>query len=122
MGIRIDIEWKFVSPLLQRASGVLTIWKIDQDVTVPLPPKLILECNCHVDKGSIGYKSLDGKGVSSKLLDIYDNKIKAIMRAYHDGLVLKDKQFHWIEESLHGDEMFEQWKAMQIETNPYKGA
>ena len=43
-----------------------------------------------------------------------------MMRAYHDGMLLKDKQFHWIEESLHGDEMFDQWQEMQQKTDPYK--
>jgi len=120
MGVRIDIKWEFTSPLLQRASGVVRVWDIPE---VSSKGELILECRCSVEKGSLGFQGMkEGEGFSSRLLRIYDNSIKSMMRSYHDGMLLRDKQFHWVEESLHGEKMFDSWEKMQIQTDPYRGA
>jgi len=118
MGVRVDIEWQFISPILQRASGVIKIWDIPE---VSSKGELLLHCRCSIERGSMGFKGInEGEGISSRLLSTYDNIIKTMMRSYHDGMLLKDKQFNWIEESLHGDEMFDEWAKMQRRTDPYK--
>lgn len=118
MGVRVDIEWQFVSPLLQRASGIVKIWDIPE---VSSKGELLLHCRCSIERGSLGFSGIEeGEGVSSRLLTIYDNTIKTMMRSYHDGMLLRDKQFHWVEESLHGDKMFETWEKMQLQTDPYR--
>ena len=118
MGVRVDIEWQFVSPLLQRASGVVKVWHIPE---VAAKGEILLQCRCSIEQGSLGFKGMEeGEGVPSILLNTYDNTIKTMMRAYRDGMLLRDKQFHWVEESLHEDEMFDQWKEMQLKTDPYK--
>jgi hypothetical protein len=123
MGIRIDIEWNFTSPVLQRASGIIKIWKIDQELLESNPPELIFQCRCRVERGSMGFTGItEGESFSSRLLTIYDNQIKTLMRSYYDGMLLRDKQYHWVEESLHGDKMFEDWETMQLQTQPYRGA
>jgi len=119
MGVRIDIEWHFTSPVLQRASGVVKIWDIDNEM-LSKQPKLIFQCRCSIERGSLGFKGIrEGEGCSTRLLNIYDNQIKTLMRSYRDGMLLREKQFHWVEESLHGDEMFDQWQEMQLELDPY---
>jgi len=105
MGIRIDIEWEFISPLLQRASGDIKVWEIDQNLTVNIPKKLILQCKCHIESGSLGFQG----HIPTALFNIYEDKIKPLMRSYYDGMLLKNKQYHWIEESLQTKEYFEEW-------------
>ena len=120
MGVRVDIKWDFISPALQVAKGIVEIWDIPE---VSTKGTLILQCRCSIERGSLGFKGMkEGEGISSRLLNTYDNIIKTMMRSYRDGMILREKQFHWVEESLHGNEMFDQWQKMQKETQPYKGA
>lgn len=115
MAIRIDIEWEFISPLLQRASGVVKVWEVDQNLTVNIPNKLILQCNCHIESGAFGFK---GK-VPIDLFKIYEDRIASLMRSYYDGMVLRNKQHHWIAESLHSRECFEEWLNLRNKINQY---
>jgi len=130
MGIRVDIEWEFISPLLRRASGIVKVWDMHNSISTQQKEwdpngnnNLILECRCHIEQGSNGFSGMEEyEGVPTKLFNIYGDTIRAMMKAFFDGMILRNKQFHWIEESLHGEKLFQIWKDMQVEKIESSGA
>ena len=100
MGIRIDIKWDFISPTLGHISGVVEVWEIDNSFKGNFPNKLILKCLCKKDRHSIGFSSIDDKGISTKLFDLFNETIKTMVDSYYKGLLLDEHMFQWIEDSL----------------------
>jgi hypothetical protein len=99
VGIRIDINWTFVSPALQTVSGILTIKEFDD--TVSHPGKLVLECKCKAEPGCKGFSEIRrGEGYSSAIFDKYEDQIRLMVDAYWHGAVLEPKQFYWIPSTL----------------------
>ena len=90
--VRIDIEWKFVSPFLQKASGILKIIEMEH---VSSEHKILLECECHFEPGSIGFRH--PSGFSKETFEKYEDIIHCMMYSYADGLKLDNKMFHWAE-------------------------
>lgn len=120
MGIRIDIEWKFVSPLLQKASGILTIRHID-----PIPPvgkevnnDILLQCECNVSQGALGFTSINKKGIPSKIFKIFEDQIHCMIHSFFKGMILEKSDFHWVEETLSDGFDIDKWlmdKALHID-------
>ena len=109
MGIRIDIKWEFVSPLLQTASGVVLIEEHYHDLTGSPITKKILKFRCHIEKNSSGFSGMqEGEGVTSETFNLFEAEIRSMMKHYFDGMLLRDKMYHWIEDSLTGSGTFEE--------------
>ena len=112
MGIRIDIKWNFISPALGCISGVIEIWQINNEFSYKTyyPNKLILECKCKKDRHSIGFSSIDSKGISTKIFGLFNNTLKTMIDSYYKGLMLDNHMFHWMEDDLISDNIsFEEW-------------
>jgi len=108
MGIRIDIDWDFVSPALQAASGVVSI--VAGDGIGGSPTGVILQCRCHIEKGSNGFSELsEGEGVSNDLFEIFRDQIKSMMHSFFKGMLLEKSDYHWIEDSLRDEIHYTQW-------------
>lgn len=96
--IRIMIDWDFVSPTLQTISGIVKLdWVID-----PVKKwKRLTEFRVKVEPGSVGYKSLDGKGTPSIYLDAVKPQLDVMVRSYQKGVIMNKSDFSWIiEEDL----------------------
>lgn len=120
MGIRIDIEWDFVSPSLGVASGTLKIWENNHDLQGPEKNTLILQCKCKKEKGCTGFSAIDKEsGIESEKFKLFEEQIKTMMESYWQGMMLEKCTYHWIEETLENEtRTFAQWSR----TKGYKGA
>lgn len=96
--IRIYVEWEIISPLLEFASGKLTITHHFYDNNFSKMTELYC-CKTYVKKGSIGFSSIDGKGIPTVLSRLLDNHIKAIVRSYFSGLILDKYSCEWVDDS-----------------------
>lgn len=110
MGIRIDIEWNFISPVLGRISGIAKIWDINNTFRGDYEDKLILTCKCIRDRHSVGFSSLDNKGISTSLFELFSVTLKTIIESYYKGVMLENHTFHWIEDSITQENLsFKEW-------------
>ena len=115
MGIRIDIEWDFISPSLGCISGIVKIWDIESIYKNAEKNynKLILTYICKKDRHSIGFSAIDRKGIPSKTLDlfnVFDGTLKTMINSYYKGMILDKNMFHWIEDSLTPEGVsFKEW-------------
>lgn len=92
--IQITIDWDFISPGLQTVSGVVKVFYVSDTVTIPW--KELAKFRTTVKPGSVGYKSLDDKGVSSNLLDAIKPQLDVMVRSYQQGVIMDKKDFTWI--------------------------
>jgi len=114
MGIRIDIEWDFVSPALAVCSGVIKIWEIDHNLKGPEQQKLILTCKCKKEPNATGFSSIDDKGIPTSTFKLFEETIKLMLAGYHEGMMLDKLSWHWMEETLQDDVgTFEEWSKMK---------
>ena len=107
MGIRIRIDWTFVSPLLRIASGILKV----EVVTNGKVNKLLFKCKVKKESGSLGYSSSDKNdeslSIPHRLFEELKPTIDVMVRSYFQGMILENSDFHWIEDSL--SKPFEEW-------------
>ena len=96
--IRITINWDFISPVLRVISGILLIE--DVDISYNRPLKTILCCKIKKEQGSFGYNSIDDKGFSTVLLDLFKEKIETMVHGYFAGMNLEESPFSWVEDSF----------------------
>lgn len=94
--IRITIDWKFISPLLQVVSGIVTVEEID--TLYVEHPYIIFKCKIKLESGCTGYQSIDENGINTELFEKYKPAIDLMAKGYFNGIVLKDQMFHWLEE------------------------
>lgn len=116
MAIRIDIEWGFVSPALQIAEGVITVNEIDTDLTSSEPNRILLKCKCKIEHGSRGYSALsEGDYIPGRVFDVFRERIDIMMQSFFHGVILQDKNFHWIDETLIPDFDCDSWISKKQE-------
>lgn len=96
--IQITINWDFISPSIQTVSGIVEINYV-ADVTAPW--NLLAKFRVRVEPGSIGYTSLDKKGIPSVVLEAVKPQLDVMVRSYQQGVIMDNKDFVWIiEEDL----------------------
>lgn len=121
MGIRIDINWEFVSPILQTASGILKIVEVNNDLQLRIEPKTLLICKCHINKYSLGFSEIkEGQGVPTKIFKIFEERIKAIIRAYFDGILLEKNLYNWVDRSFKDNKLSEELQQKSNEGAKYE--
>lgn len=92
--IRIMINWDFISPGLQTISGIVEVhYVLDMGDW-----KKIAEFRTTVKPGSIGYKSLDDRGISTTILEGIKPQLDIMVRSYHQGVIMDKDDFNWIME------------------------
>jgi hypothetical protein len=96
--IRIMIDWDFISPSIQTVSGIVSVdYVIDPGVDFSNLAKF----RARVEPGSIGYQSLDDKGVPSVVLEAIKPQLDIMVRSYQQGVIMDKRDFSWIiEEDL----------------------
>lgn len=117
MGIRIDIKWNFVSPSLQIAKGVVTVRYLKQPpITTDEHNTILIQCNCKIAQGSKGYSAIkDSKGVPLKLFDVFREQIDIMMESFFRGMLIKDSDFHWIDETLLAEFNPDEWTEQRMQ-------
>lgn len=92
--IRIMINWDFISPVMQTVSGVVVVHYVEEGRINNWKP--LAKFRTKVKPGSVGYKSLDGEGISTVLLDAIKPQLDIMVRSYHQGVILDNDDFTWI--------------------------
>ena len=91
--IQITIEWDFISPSIQTVSGIV---EVNYVVDVTSPWQLLAKFRVRVEPGSVGYSSLDKKGVPSVVLEAIKPQLDIMVRSYQQGVIMDKKDFTWI--------------------------
>ena len=89
---RITINWEFISPLLETASGILHLERFEKGMAID-PPDEKYSLSINVKKRSFGMK-----GIIPHLKPEIDGIINSMAKCYLDGLTLQQSSCHWIEE------------------------
>ena len=95
--IQITIDWDFISPSIQTVSGLVTISYVAETVTNPWIT--LAKFRVRVEPGSVGYSSLDKKGIPSVVLEAVKPQLDVMVRSYQQGVIMDKKDFTWIIES-----------------------
>ena len=95
--IQITIDWDFISPSIQTVSGIVTVSYVTDTVTVPW--KTLAKFRTRVEPGSVGYRSLDSKGVPSNVFDAIKPQLDIMVRSFQQGVIMDKRDFTWIMES-----------------------
>jgi len=104
--IRLMIKWDFISPALQTVSGIAEV----HYVTSPTEKwHLLAKFRVKREPGMIGYKSLDGEGIPSMILDAVKPQLDIMVRSYQQGVIMDKDDFTWIIE----DEIDEAREALR---------
>lgn len=99
--VQITIDWDFISPSLQTVSGIVTVSYVTDTVTVPW--KTLAKFRTRVEPGSVGYSSLDKKGVPSVVLDAVKPQLDIMVRSFQQGVIMDKRDFTWIMEKEMND-------------------
>jgi len=111
--IRIDIKWNFVSPSMQRVSGIISVHNISPPGGGGNDKTLLFKCEGYVDGYSCGFKSIesigDEEGIPNILFRPLEEKIKLMMQSYYSGMLLKNECCHWVDETLNDSFELNEW-------------
>ena len=90
--IRIFIDWDMVSPALPMASGIVSL----HYSTTPAIFKEIIKFRVTKDKNSLGYKSLDEKGIPNEIYEAVKPQLDVMVKAFYDGMRLTKNSCSWV--------------------------
>lgn len=108
MGIRIDIDWEFISPFLQLAKGTVTVKNINYPKTIN--DRTLIRCKCKIERGARGFQSFtEDDGIPTNLFKIFEEQIEIMMRSFHSGMLLSEHDYHWVHESLEDHFDLDEW-------------
>lgn len=90
--IRILIDWNFISPSLETASGIASVHYVEE------LNNWILLCQfkVKVERGCTSYKSIDEKGFPAKIFDAIKPQLDVMVKCYRDGLILSKNSCCWL--------------------------
>lgn len=92
--IHIMINWDFISPVMQTVSGIAVVHYVIDSVKNKW--ETVAEFRVKVEPGSIGYQSLDGKGIKSSVLNAIQPQLDIMAKSYQKGVTLNKDSFTWI--------------------------
>lgn len=108
MGIRIMINWEFMSPLLRVAKGTCRVEYIRITGAEMIgQSKTLLEFKISKKDGQIGFKEMSNQGIPTALFERVAEHVKLMADSYFKGMILDDMSFHWVESSF--DKPLEEW-------------
>jgi hypothetical protein len=91
--IRIVIEWDFISPTLQTVSGVAHLHYVPDPLK---PSKELTRFRINSKPGSLGYSSLDKKGIPTVYLDAVKVQLDEMVRAFRQGVTMDKELVTWV--------------------------
>lgn len=93
--IQIGITWDFISPSMKTVSGIVKVNYV-QGGCPGKKWKLLCEFRVRVEPGSVGYKSLNDKGIPSIVLDSIKPQLDVMVRSYQQGVIMDKSDFAWV--------------------------
>ena len=90
--IRISIKWDFISPILQAVGGIAEVHYVRDTTKWALLTRFKVTC----ESGSLGYKSIDDKGVPTVILDAIKPQLDTMIRSFQAGVMLNIDTYTWI--------------------------
>lgn len=97
---RITIQWDFISPSLQIASGMIFIEKMTSNLKFIIHPEKQFKFKVKVETGRVGYRALEDGHRFPHEWDKVKDLVDTMVSSYFAGLTLKNSIYHWVDENV----------------------